>query len=357
MALEAIRGTRMEANRGTREETVPGIPSRLPALAAEVFGTFVLVLSGTATLLATARIGNGIVPGVLAQIAVSVAFGFGVLAAVYTIASVSGAHINPAVTVGLAAAREFPWPLVPAYCGAQLLGGILAALTNWGIFGDKLGSALDLGTTHPGPGVSLIAALFAEFVLTAVLMIVVMSTAVYERAPGGAMPAGLAIGLWIGCSVFAAFPISGGSLNPARTLGPDIVSAAFPAWWIYVIGPLAGAAAGGWIWQYLKRGRQPGEAPDEGAGDREAAAGREAAADREAAGNREAAEARASRGRPGKFVMQKLEGGKYHFTLVAANGQVIATNTPYERRQAALNGIESMKKNARDAEIADQDTE
>src|SRR5207248_4822239 len=245
----------VEAFRGLRRETVPGIPSRLPALAAEAFGTFVLVLSGTATLLATARIGHGTVPGVAAQVAVAVAFGFGILAAVYTVATVSGAHINPAVTFGLATAREFPWPLVPAYWAAQLLGGILAALANWGIFGDKLASALHLGTTSPGPGVSAIAALFAEFVITAVLLVVVLSTAVYERAPGGAMPAGLAIGLWIGAAVFLAFPISGGSLNPARTLGPDIVSAAFPSWTIYLIGPLAGAAFAGWIWPYLKRGR------------------------------------------------------------------------------------------------------
>ncbi len=97
-------------------------------------------------------------------------------------------------------------------------------------------------------------------VITAALLVVVLSTAVYQRAPGGAMPAGLAIGLWIGCAVFLAFPISGGSLNPARTLGPDIVSAAFPSWWIYLVGPLAGAAFGGWIWQYLKQGRQPTEA-------------------------------------------------------------------------------------------------
>src|SRR5689334_23007985 len=310
MALEAIRGTRMEANQGTRKETVPGIPSRLPALAAEAFGTFVLVLSGTATLLATARIGNGIVPGVAAQIAVSVAFAFGILAAVYTVATVSGAHINPAVTVGLAAAREFPWRLVPAYCGAQLLGGILAALTNWGIFGDKLGSALNLGTTHPGPGVSLIAALFAEFVLTAVLLIVVMSTAVYERAPGGAMPAGLAIGLWIGAAVFAAFPISGGSLNPARTLGPDIVSGAFPSWWIYVIGPLAGGAFGGWIWQFLKRGRQPGDGGADQSGQVEPQADR---------ADQDAADGKGPRPRPGKFVVERDAEGKYHFTLVAAN--------------------------------------
>jgi MIP family channel proteins len=259
------------------------------------------------------------------------------LAAVYTVATISGAHINPAVTFGLAAAREFPWRLVPAYCCAQLLGGILAALVNWGIFGDKLASLLDLGTTHPGPGVSLIAALFAEFVLTAVLLIVVLSTAVYQRAPGGAMPAGLAIGLWIGTAVFLAFPISGGSLNPARTLGPDIVSAAFPSWWIYLIGPLAGGAFGGWIWHYLKQGRQPADAePQAGqAGD--------------------TADGEAARQRTGKFLLEKGPSGKYRFTLLASNGQVIATSTEYERKQAALNGIESVKRNAPGADVTGQD--
>ena len=285
------------AVRGIRKETVPGIPSRLPALAAETFGTFVLVLSGTATLLATARIGHGTVPGVAAQVAVAVAFGF----------------------------------------------GILAALANWAIFGDKLASALDLGTTSPGPGVSAIAALLAEFVITAVLLVVVLSTAVYERAPGGAMPAGLAIGLWIGAAVFLAFPISGGSLNPARTLGPDIVSAAFPSWWIYIIGPLAGAAFGGWIWQFLKQGRQPDDADQE--------------ADQGAGQRAEDADGKAQRSRPGKFVVEKGPAGKYRFTLVASNGQVIATSEPYERRETALNGIESVRKNAPDAEIADQDGE
>jgi MIP family channel proteins len=270
-----------------------------------------------------------------------VAFGFGILAAVYTVATVSGAHINPAVTFGLAAAREFPWRLVPAYCGAQLFGGILAALVNWGIFGDKLATLLDLGTTRPGHGVSLIAALFTEFVLTAVLLIVVLSTAVYKRAPGGAMPAGLAIGLWIGTGVFIGFPISGGSLNPARTLGPDIVSAAFPAWWIYLVGPLAGGAFGGWVWQYLKRGRQPGEPATE---------------PQPQHADQEAADGQPPRQRTGRFVLQKGDSGKYHFTLVAANGQTIATSTDYERRQAALNGIESVKKNAPGAEVVGQDS-
>jgi MIP family channel proteins len=330
----------VQTDQDIKYETIPGIPSRLPALAAETFGTFVLVLSGTATLLATARIAHSTTPTVPTQIAVSVAFGFGILAAVYTVATISGAHINPAVTFGLATAREFPWRLVPAYWGAQLFGGILAALVNWGIFGDKLRSLLHLGTTSPGPGVSLIAALFAEFVLTAVLLIVVLSTAVYERAPGGAMPAGMAIGLWIGTAVFLAFPISGGSLNPARTLGPDIISAAFPSWWIYVIGPLAGGAFGGWVWQFIKRGRQPSQVEPE-----------------TQSTNQEAADGQAPRQRSGKFVLEKARSGMYRFSLVTANGQVIATSTGYERRQAALNGIESVKKNAPDAEISSQDGE
>jgi MIP family channel proteins len=257
------------------------------------------------------------------------------------VATVSGAHINPAVTFGLAAAREFPWRLVPAYWAAQLLGGILAALVNWAMYGDKLGSALDLGTTRPGPGVPLIAALLAEFVLTAVLLIVVMSTAVYQRAPGGAMPAGLAIGLWIGCAVFLAFPVSGGSLNPARTFGPDIVSAAFPAAWIYLVGPLADAAAGGWIWQYLKRGREPDSETEP----------------ETVRSSRDGADDEQPRRRPGKFVVARDPDGKYHFTLVAPNGQVIATSETYERRQAAPNGIEALKRNAPDAEIASPDGE
>src|SRR5881394_1570241 len=174
------------------------------------------------------------------------------------------------------------------------------------MFGEKARAQLDLGTTRPGAGVPLIVALLAEIVLTAVLLIVVMSTAVYQRAPGGAMPAGLAIGLWIGAAVFLAFPVSGGSLNPARTLGPDIVSGAFPSWWIYIIGPLAGAAFGGWIWQFLKRGRQPGEDGQD--------------ADQGAGQSTEDADGKAQRSRPGKFVVEKGPAGKYHFTLVAGNG-------------------------------------
>jgi uncharacterized protein YegP (UPF0339 family) len=105
-------------------------------------------------------------------------------------------------------------------------------------------------------------------------------------------------------------------------------------------GSPAGAAFGGWIWQYLKRGRQPGE--DE-----------PAATD----ASRDGTDGQSAPQRTGKFVVDKDAGGKYHFTLVASNGQVIATSEAYERRQAALNGIEAVKKNAPHAEIASQDGE
>ena len=134
--------------------------------------------------------------------------------------------------------------------------------------------------------------------------------------------------------------ISGGSLNPARTLGPDIVSGAFPYWWIYIIGPLAGGALGGWIGHFLKSGRNTGEDEE-----------KEAEAERS---SRAAADGKVIPLRVGKFVLQKNAGGKYQFSLVASNGQVMATSSGYERRQAALNGIESVKKNAPAAEVDNQ---
>jgi uncharacterized protein YegP (UPF0339 family) len=162
------------------------------------------------------------------------------------------------------------------------------------------------------------------------------------------MPAGLAIGLWIGTAVFLAFPISGGSLNPARTLGPDIVSTAFPYWWIYIIGPLAGGALGGWIGHFLKKGRNTGEAEQ---GEDEAGEAAEPQAEHT---GRAAADDQPAVQRPGKFVLHKGTSGKYQFSLVAANGQVIATGAEYERRQTALSGIESVRKNAPAAEVDNQ---
>jgi glycerol uptake facilitator protein len=228
------------------------------ALAAEAVGTFMFTFSGTATVLAVHNL-RGAASGFtgIGDIAISIAFAFGVVAAVYVVASVSGAHINPAVTVALAAVRKFPWSMVGPYIVAQFVGAILAALMNWFMFGGALRESLVLGSTHPGPGIPWYTALVTEFVITLVLMVVVMATAVYERAPGGASQSGLAIGLWVGAAIFLALPVSGGSLNPARTLGPDIVALQFPLWWIYIVGPVAGAIAGAALWVYvLGQGRK-----------------------------------------------------------------------------------------------------
>jgi MIP family channel proteins len=227
-------------------------------LAAEAAGTFMLTFADTATVLAVHQLQKGSTGATaLDDLTIGAAFAFGLVAAVYAVAGLSGAHLNPAITAGLAAAGRFPWRMVPGYVAAQMTGALLAGLANWVIF-PHLREPLILGSTHPGPGIAWWTAGFTEFVITLILMVVVMATAVHERAPGGAAQAGVAIGLWAGAAVFLALPVSGGSLNPARTLGPDIVAMEFPYWWIYVAGPVLGGMAGAALWELvLNQGRQP----------------------------------------------------------------------------------------------------
>jgi MIP family channel proteins len=221
------------------------------ALAAETVGTFMLTFAGTATVLAVHQLqkaSSGTT--VTSEIAISVAFAFGLVAAIYAMGDLSGAHVNPAITAGLAAAGRFPWRMVPGYVIAQMIGGVLAGLMDWFMF-PHLREPLALGSTQPGPGIAWWTACFTEFVITLILMVVVMATAVYQRAPGGGTLSGVAIGLWVGAAIFLALPISGGSLNPARTLGPDIIALEFPYWWIYIVGPVLGAIAGAALWEFV----------------------------------------------------------------------------------------------------------
>lgn len=223
------------------------------AALAELVGTYMLVFFGTATVAGVLLAAPDSPPDVTA---ISLAFGFAVLVVVYAFGHVSGAHVNPAVTLGLAAARKFPLSAVPAYIAAQFVGAILASLTVWALFGAPARSGpIFLGATAPGG--SALAALLAEFVITFVLLIVVMATATDERATSPA--AGLGIGFTIAIGVFATLPISGGSFNPARSLGPMIVSGSFVAWWVYVIGPLVGGVAGALVYEFALR---PGSPPD-----------------------------------------------------------------------------------------------
>jgi len=209
---------------------------------AELLGTFFLVFLGTFPL-------TGL--GSVSALSVGFAFGIGALAAVYSFGHVSGAHINPAVTVALAVRGKFPWKEVVPYVVAQLIGAIFAALLNVSIVGKTLAVRASLGATYPNTNLSDynvnpdFAALTCEVVITFILVLTILSVTEKE-APSGF--AGLAIGLILGMNVMIAATISGGSMNPARTFGPQLVllvlgespTTAFESAWVYWIGPLFG---------------------------------------------------------------------------------------------------------------------
>lgn len=256
------RGTEFETQtvEGTTPEAVPRAGGTLlGAVVAEIVGTFILVFIGAGTVVALNQPIGGITEPTsfaASTASISLAFGFAVLIAVYAFGHVSGAHINPTVTVALAAVRKFPLRAVPAYLIAQFVGAILASLLIWAIFGSNARSELVLGATAPGPA-GAGAAFLAEVVLGFLLVVVVMATATDGRAiPAGA---GLAIGLVIAAGIFVTINISGGSFNAARTLGPMIVSGQFPGWWVYLIAPTLGGVLGALCYEYLIRSGAPPE--------------------------------------------------------------------------------------------------
>lgn len=246
-------------------------PRRFPgplggALIAELVGTYFFTFFGTATIvLFGLNLKKAGIPGTIGlpiygDVAIALAFGFGILIAVYAFLKVSGAHVNPAVTVALAIIRKFPWSAVLPYVIFQFAGGLLAALTVRGLFGPMAAShKLILGATHPGPTTTEPIAFVAEVVITFTLMIAIMGTALDARSEASGVGAGLAIGLTVAAGILAVFSVSGGSFNPARTLGPMIISGYFPAWWVYIAGPLAGATLGALVYEFAIR---PGVKPE-----------------------------------------------------------------------------------------------
>jgi MIP family channel proteins len=252
MAGEADRGARGGA---FRSPAGLGEGWSRSALLGEVVGTFLLIFVGCGAVVAfTERAGSG-EPDLLA---IAVAWGFAVLAIVYAFGHVSGAHVNPAVTIGLAVARKFPWNAVPVYIVAQFIGALLGSLAVWAVFGTSAREApVLLGTTAPGDGYSTGIVFLAEVLITFILLIVVMATATDDRAESPAV--GLGVGLTVAAAILVAGPVSGASLNPARTLAPDIVAGEFPAWAAYLGGPLVGAILGALLYEFLLR---PGEPPE-----------------------------------------------------------------------------------------------
>ncbi len=200
---------------------------------AETWGTFLLVLVAAGGGVVAAKSGGAITLGM--QVA---APGLMVMAIIYFMGTVSGAHLNPAVTLAFAVRRNFPWRRVPGYVLAQLFGAVTAAQFLHAMFGTVGG----LGTTLPGRDISNGTALMMEVVLTAGLVNTILGTASGARniGPNGA----IAVGGYIALAGLWAAPISGASMNPARSFAPDLVRGDLGATWIYIVGPVLGALIG-----------------------------------------------------------------------------------------------------------------
>jgi MIP family channel proteins len=200
-------------------------------LAAECIGTLALVFTGTGAIVIDAESG-----GRIGHVGIGMTFGLVIMVMIYAVGHVSGAHFNPAVTLGFAVGRHFPWVDVPRYWAAQLLGGVAASLLLGGMFGTTahLGATLPVGSAQRS--------FLLEAVLTFLLVFVITSVATDVRAVGQA--AAIAIGGTIGLEALFAGPISGASMNPARSLAPALVSWTWSDQWLYVAAPALGAVAG-----------------------------------------------------------------------------------------------------------------
>jgi aquaporin Z len=208
-------------------------------LFSELFGTFLLVTVGVGGAVVNARIGGDVVPGPVR----AVAPGLMVMAIILFMGAVSGAHLNPAVSVAFALRGNFPWRRVGPYIIAQFAGAVLATLLLIGLLG-KQGSA---GLTLPGPGISTGTALAWEALLTTGLVSVILGTASGAQQLGPI--AALGVSSYIILAGLFGGPISGASMNPARSLGPALVLGDWTSWWAYLIGPLVGALiAVGFAW-------------------------------------------------------------------------------------------------------------
>jgi MIP family channel proteins len=184
----------------------------------------------------------------LGHVGVAISFGLVILFGIYAVGHISGAHFNPAVTFAFALTRHFPWPRTVAYWGAQVAGALLAAA----LLRASLGNIADTGATLPSgsQGQSFL----WEIVLSAFLMFVILAVATDTRAVGEA--AALAIGGTILLDAMFGGPISGASMNPARSLAPALVSGNLHALWIYLLAPVLGTALGGLAYQFV-RGDKP----------------------------------------------------------------------------------------------------
>lgn len=239
--------------------------SLLRRVLAEFLGTALLVLFGCGSVVAALALGGGQLDYAGLGI-ISLAFGLIVALVIHTLGTTSGAHINPAVTIALAAVRRFSWAEVGPYVLAQLAGAVVGAGLVVAYVGDRATELGGVGLTALGSGVSPVQGVVAEALATFLLLLTIMAVAVDPRAPAGW--AGLLIGLAVAVEIMVIGPFTGGSVNPARTFGPYLVNQLFGGstpWaelWVYVVGPCLGAAAAAVTYEVLAR---PGRVPPVGA--------------------------------------------------------------------------------------------
>jgi aquaporin NIP len=205
--------------------------SDLKKYVAEFIGTFALVFAGTGAIVI-----NEVSRGAITHVGIALTFGLVVLAMIYTLGDISGAHINPAVTIGFWISRRLPGREVLPYLASQCAGALLASFVMRLLFPENR----LLGATQPAG--SELQSLVLEFLLTALLMFVVLGVSTGAREKG--ITAGIAVGAVIGLEAMFAGPITGASMNPVRSLGPALVSGHLGSLWLYLVAPVVGAALG-----------------------------------------------------------------------------------------------------------------
>jgi len=206
---------------------------------AEFIGTFFLVFMGCGSVIL-----NELYEDSLPPLAIPIVFGGVVSVMIYAVGHISGAHFNPAVTLAFSLVRKFPLNRLPGYIGSQFLGGLLASLLHLFIWGSNHSFGVTTLNVDLFPGIVM------EVILSFLLMFVIMSVATDTRAVGEL--AGLAIGTTVTICAFIGGPLTGASMNPARSLGPALVSAQFINLWFYLLIPILGAVLGAKTYEFIR---------------------------------------------------------------------------------------------------------
>ncbi|KAL6642831.1 hypothetical protein ACP70R_021012 [Stipagrostis hirtigluma subsp. patula] len=247
--MPAVEAWGMAPNTCVVEIPAPDV-SLTRKLGAEFVGTFILIFFATAAPIVNQKYGGAISPFGNAACA-----GLAVMIVILSTGHISGAHLNPSLTIAFAALRHFPWLQVPAYVAVQVLGSICASYALKGVFHPFLSG----GVTVPDVTISTAQAFFTEFIISFNLLFVVTAVATDTRAVGEL--AGIAVGAAVTLNILVAGPTTGGSMNPVRTLGPAVAAGNYRQLWIYLLAPTLGAVAGAGVYTAVKLRDENGETP------------------------------------------------------------------------------------------------